>query len=414
MDYTLPSDWVEIGDSLIRFIDREVAPLEHEHRALLASERTLYAEDGRYAPAVTELRRKVRMRSAELGFYTAFSAEELGGGGLGAQAAAYIQERLNAHVGPSRHLIQTVVLPSPFTNGLSPVLKHLAPAVLEDYRNALASGDKTMCFGLSEPDAGSDVFGMRTRAVRKSDGDGDHWVISGTKQWITNAPYADYAMIFAVTDDEKARAHRGGITGFFVHTDTPGFTVPSVIPTMGHLGADIGIVTLDQVRVPDTHRLGPVDKGLSVALDGVNAGRLSMAASCLGLARWALAQALAYAKVRKTFGQPISEHQAVQIMLAECGMDIYATKTMIQHCAWLVDQGRPATKEVSIVKASSTEMLCRVMDRCMQIHGGMGLTNELRLEAGFRFARTMRIPDGTSEIQRRTIARRLLDGDTAF
>ncbi|MBB3176639.1 acyl-CoA dehydrogenase family protein [Variovorax sp. Sphag1AA] len=410
MDFTIPSEWVEIGDSLIRFIDREVAPLEHEYRALLGSERTLYTEDGRYAPKVTQLRKQVRMRSAELGFYTALAPESIGGGGLGAQAAAYIQERLNAHVGPSRHLIQTVVLPSPFTNGLTPVLRHLDPAVLDKHHDVIASGEKTLCFGLSEPDAGSDVFGMRTRAVR----DGDDWVITGTKQWITNAPYADCAMVFAVTDEEKARAHKGGITGFFLPTDTPGFAVPSVIPTMGHLGADIGIVTLDQVRVPDSHRLGPVDKGLSVALDGVNAGRLSMAASCLGLSRWALDQALAYSKVRKTFGQPIAEHQAVQIMLAECAMDIYAAKSMIQHCAWLVDQGRAATKEVSIVKAASTEAAGRVFDRCIQIHGGMGLTNELRLEEGYRFVRTMRIPDGTSEIQRRTIARRLLDGDTAF
>lgn len=410
MDFTLPDEWVAFGDALIRFIDREVEPLEKQHSALLSSERTIYTEDGRYAPAVTELRRRVRMLSAEAGFYTALSEESLGGAGLGAQAAVYIQERLNAHVGPSRHLIQTVVLPSPFSNGLSPVLKHMDPQVLDDYREQLASGEKTMCFGLSEPDAGSDVFGMRTRAIR----DGDDWLISGTKQWITNAPYADYAMIFAVTDEEKARAGRGGITGFFLATDTPGFAVPSTIPLMGHLGADIGIVTLDQVRVPDSHRLGPVDRGLSVALDGVNAGRLSMAASCLGLARWALDQALEYSKVRKTFGKPIAEHQSVQNMLAECAMDIYASKTMIQHCAWRVDQSLPATKEVSIVKASATEMLCRVMDRCIQVHGGMGLTNELRLEAGFRFARTMRIPDGTSEIQRRTIARCLLDGDTAF
>lgn len=410
MDFTLPGEWIDFGDSLIRFIDREIAAIEQEHRALLASERTIYTEDGRYAAAVLELRRRVRMRSAELGFYTALSPESLGGGGLPAQAAVYIQERLNAHCGPSRHLIQTVVLPSPFTNGLSPVLKHLAPAVLEQHHDLLASGEKTMCFGLSEPDAGSDVFAMRTRAVR----DGDHWVISGTKQWITNAPYADYAMIFAVTDEEKARARGGGITGFFVRTDAPGYATPSVIPTMGHLGADIGIITLDQVRVPDTHRLGPVDRGLSVALDGVNAGRLSMAASCLGLARWALDQALTYVKVRRTFDQPIAEHQAVQFMLAECAMDIYATKSMVRHCAWLVDQGQPATKEVSIVKASSTEMVGRVMDRCIQIHGGMGLSNELRLEEGYRFARTMRIPDGTSEIQRRTIARRLLEGDVAF
>ena len=410
MNFDVPSEWVDFGDALIRFIDREVAGLEYEHRALLASERTIYTDEGRYTPTVLALRRQVRMRSAELGFYTALAAESLGGGGLGTQAAVYIQERLNAHCGPERHLVQTVVLPSPFTNGLSPVLRHMDPAVLATCHESLASGDKTMCFGLSEPDAGSDVFGMRTRAVR----DGDHWIISGTKQWITNAPYADYAMIFAVTDEEKARAHRGGITGFFLPTRTAGFSVPSVIPIMGHLGADIGIVTLDNVRVPDNHRLGPVGQGLSVALDGVNAGRLSMAASCVGLARWALDQALAYAQVRKTFGHAIADHQAVQFMLAECAMDIYACKSMVRHCAWLVDSGQPATKEVSIVKASATEMVGRVMDRAIQIHGGMGLTNELRLEAGYRWARTMRIPDGTSEIQRRNIARRLLDGDTTF
>lgn len=410
MDFTIPGEWVEFGDALIKFIDREVTALEHEHRALLASERTIYDESGRYSAGVLALRRQVRMRSAELGFYTALADESLGGGGLGAQAAVYIQELLNAHCGPGRHLVQTVVLPSPFTNGLSPVLKHLDPAVLDACRDELASGEKTMCFGLSEPDAGSDVFGMRSRAVR----DGDHWVINGTKQWITNAPYADYAMVFAVTDEEKARAHRGGITGFFVRTDTPGFSVPSVIPTMGHLGADIGIVSLEDVRVPDRQRLGEVDRGLAVALDGVNAGRLSMAASCVGLARWALNQALDYAKVRKTFGQPIADHQAVQFKLAECAMDIYASKSMIRHCAWLIDEGKPATKEVSIVKASATEMVGRVMDHAIQVHGGMGLTNELRLEEGYRWARTLRIPDGTSEIQRRTIARRLLDGDAAF
>jgi len=251
---------------------------------------------------------------------------------------------------------------------------------------------------------------MRSRAVR----DGDDWVINGTKQWITNAPYADYAMVFAVTDEEKARANKGGITGFFLPTSTPGFSVPSVIPIMGHLGADIGIVSMENVRVPDSHRIGPVDRGLAVALDGVNAGRLGMAASCLGLSRWALDQAIEYSKVRKTFGQPIAEHQAVQIMLAECAMDIYATKAMIQHCAWLVDQGQAATKEVSIVKAAATEAAGRVFDRCIQVHGGMGVTNELRLEEGYRYVRTLRIPDGTSEIQRRTIAKRLLAGDTAF
>jgi len=147
-------------------------------------------------------------------------------------------------------------------------------------------------------------------------------------------------------------------------------------------------------------------------MDGVNAGRMGMAATCLGLARWALDQAVDYAKVRKTSGVPIAEHQAVQFMLAECAMDIYAAKSMIQNCAWRIDQGQAATAQVSMVKAFSTEMLGRVMDRSIQVHGAMGLTNELRIEEGYRFARVMRIPDGTAEIQRRTIARQLLTGRT--
>lgn len=406
MDFTIDSDTVAIAEAILRFIDREVLPLEERHRDLLASERTLFDASGRYVPEVLALRRQVRMRSAELGYYNLFGDEKLGGGGQGALVMAHVQEAINHRYGPARTLIQTVVLPSPFTNGLSPVLRHLAPGIFSRYGQDIASGNKTLCFGLSEPDAGSDVFAMKTRAVR----DGNAWVITGTKQWITNSPYADYAMVFALTDPEKAGQRRGGVTGFFVDTRTPGFSVPRIINTMGHLGGDTGVVVLDGVRVPDDHRLGAVDGGLAVAMDGVNAGRMGMAASCLGLARWALDQAVDYAKVRKTLGVPIAEHQAIQFMLADSAMDIYAAKAMIQNCAWRLDSGRAATAQVSMVKAFSTEMLGRVMDRSIQIHGGMGLTNELRLEEGYRFARVMRIPDGTGEIQRRTIARQLLNG----
>ena len=136
-----------------------------------------------------------------------------------------------------------------------------------------------------------------------------------------------------------------------------------------------------------------------------------MAGQCVGLARWALKQAVSYSKQRQTFGKPIAEHQAVQFMLAECAIDIYAARNMVQNCAWRIDQKLPVEGEISMVKAFSTEMLNRVMDKCIQIHGGMGLTNDLRLEAGYRWARSMRIPDGTTEIQKRTIARRVLSGD---
>ncbi|MFZ2661365.1 MAG: acyl-CoA dehydrogenase family protein [Rhodoferax sp.] len=406
MDFTIEPDTVAIAEAVLRFVEREVLPLQQRHHDLLGSERSLFDASGRYVPEVLALRQQVRKRSAELGFYTLFGDEKLGGGGQGAQVMAHVQEVLNHRVGPAQPLVQTVVLPSPFTNGLSPVLRHLKPDIFAHYRDGIASGDKTLCFGLSEPDAGSDVFGMRTRAVR----DGDEWVLTGTKQWITNSPYADYAMVFALTDPEAAARHKGGVTGFFVDTRASGFSVPRIINTMGHLGGDTGVIVLDGVRVRDDHRLGDVGRGLAVAMDGVNAGRLGMAASCLGLARWALDQAVDYAKVRKTFGVPIAEHQAIQLMLADSAMDIYAAKTMIQNCAWRLDSGRAANAQVSMVKAFSTEMLGRVMDRSIQIHGGMGLTNELRLEEGYRFARVMRIPDGTGEIQRRTIARQLLAG----
>ncbi|MBW8463434.1 acyl-CoA dehydrogenase family protein [Acidovorax sp.] len=406
MDFTIDPDTVAIAEAVLRFVEREVLPLQQRHHDLLGSERTLFDASGRYVPEVLALRQQVRRRSAELGFYTLFGDETLGGGGQGAQVMAHVQEVLNHRVGPAQPLVQTVVLPSPFTNGLSPVLRHLKPDIFAQYRDRIASGDKTLCFGLSEPDAGSDVFGMRTRAVR----DGDEWVLTGTKQWITNSPYADYAMVFALTDPEAAARHKGGVTGFFVDTRVPGFSVPRIINTMGHLGGDTGVIVLDGVRVRDDHRLGEVGRGLAVAMDGVNAGRMGMAASCLGLARWALDQAVDYAKVRNTFGVPIAEHQAIQLMLADSAMDIYAAKTMIQNCAWRLDSGRAVTAQVSMVKAFSTEMLGRVMDRSIQIHGGMGLTNELRLEEGYRFARVMRIPDGTGEIQRRTVARQLLTG----
>lgn len=401
---------IAIGDSLIRFLEREVAPLEDANRELLATDRTIFDEKGYFVEEVAALRRTVRMRSAEQGFYTMFGPEEIGGGGLGPVAAVYLNALLAEASGPGRVLVHPVVVPSPFTNGLSPVLTALGEDQRARFLPGLASGDKTLCFALSEPDAGSDVFGMKSRAVR----DGDDWIITGTKQWITNGPYAEYVMVFAVTDPELASRRKGGITGFFVETASAGFSVASTIPVMGHLGAEIGILSFDGVRVPDVQRLGETGQGLKVAMKGVNTGRLGLSATCIGLARWALNQALDYAKVRKTFGKPIGEHQAVQILLAESALDIYSAETMLMDCASKLEKGVRSIAETSMVKLHCTEAANRVFDRCIQVHGGMGLTNELRLEEGYRFTRSMRIPDGTSEIQRRTIARELLASGVSF
>ncbi len=400
MEFDVPEETRAIGEALLRFVEQEVVPLERSNAALFSNDRMIYDESGRYVPEVLALRRQVRVKSAEAGFYTMLAAEDLGGGGLPAAAAVYLQALIARTFGPGRHLIHHVVIPSPFTNGLSPVLQFLGDPLKARYLPGIAAGDKTLCFALSEPDAGSDAQAMRTRAIR----DGDGWVIDGTKQWITNSPYADYAIVFAAVDGD-----RRGITAFFVETAQPGFSVTGIIPVMGALGGDTGIIALEDLRVPDENRLGAVGQGLAVAMRGINAGRLGMAATCLGYAEWALAQATEYAKTRRSFGKPIAEHQAIQFHLAEAAMDIYAARTMLADCA-----RRPARGTVAMVKAFATEMLSRVTDRCIQVHGAMGLTNELRLEAGYRFARTMRIPDGTAEIQRRTIAAELLNGNLAF
>jgi acyl-CoA dehydrogenase len=410
VDFTVPEDVRAVIDALLRFIEQEVLPLEHEHAAVLEDERDRYQRDGRLVPEALELRRRVRNLSAEAGFYTMFGAEELGGGGLGAVAASYVHEAMNRRFGPGHALVKEIVIPSAFTNGLSPVLRYLRPELRERYLPAIARGDKTLCFGLSEPDAGSDVFNMKSRAVR----DGDDWVLNGTKQWITNSPYADYGMFFAITDPERFAQRQGGVTGFFIDTKTPGFNVTSTIPLMGHMGADIGIVSLENVRVPGDHILGEVHQGFQVAMDGVSKGRLGMAGACVGLAEWALDKAVEYAQQRVTFGKPIGEHQAIQMILAESAMEIYAAKNMVLNCAWQLDEGRKPIKELSMVKAYATEMLFRVMDRAIEVHGAMGLTNELKLEEGLRLARILRVPDGTGEIQRRTVARRLLAGDMEF
>jgi acyl-CoA dehydrogenase len=405
LDFDVPQDIQMVGEGLLRFIAQEVEPLERANAELLSNPRLTYDERGRYSPALLALKRQVRMKSAEAGFYTMLGDERLGGGGLGAVAGVHLQRLLARTYGPGRHLIYHVVVPSPFTNGLSPVLTFADDALKAQILPAIARGEKTLCFALSEPDAGSDVQAIRTQAVR----DGDDWVISGAKQWITNSPYADHALVFAATDPKAPRRDRK-ITAFLVDTTTSGFEVTGVIPLMGESGGDTGMIALNEVRVPDSRRLGEVGKGLTVAMQGINNGRLGMAATCVGYAEWALAMAAEYAKTRQTFGKPIAEHQAIQFNLADSAMDVFAAKAMLMGCAWRLDGGRPARGEIAMVKCFATEMLFRVMDRCIQVHGAMGLTNELRLEAGFRYARTMRIPDGTAEIQRRTIATELLNG----
>lgn len=397
----------EIIQALFGFVDKAVAPLEEKHRDLLGDPNRVFDDRGLMSPEYQDVSRQVRELSAEAGFYTLYGAEELGGGNLSASGIVAVQEAMHHRYGPERTLVHESVIPSPFTNGLSPLLLKVDDQLRAERLDAIRDGVATLCFALSEPDAGSDVFNIRTRATPVDGG----WVLNGQKQWISNAAHASHAFVFAVTDVDAVRERRGGITCFFVDTDTEGFSVDTGIPMMGSRGSNATIISLTDVKVTRQQVVGEEGAGLKLALGGISRGRLTMAATCIGLARWALDMSVEYANTRRTFGKTIGEHQLVQAKLAEMAMEIYLCHSAVLRTAEMVDAGRSCVKETSIVKARCTEMVGKVLDEAIQVHGGLGLTNELGLEAGYRYARMLRIPDGTSEIQRRTVAQCLLRGD---
>jgi acyl-CoA dehydrogenase len=403
-----------------QFVDSEVLPMEQQMGDILIDERKFFDEKGRAVDAVIDAKRQVRMKSSNAGYYAMFAPESVGGGGLGVRSMVFVEEALYRKYGPGRPLITwakgflTQPTIASFVDGPSHMLVSVSDSVRKDYLPAICAGEKMVCFALSESDAGSDVWGIKTRAKR----DGDDWVINGSKQWITNSPYADYAVVFAITDEDQIAQRRGGISAFFVETTADGYTFDGVLPVMGHQGGDCGSMSFDNLRVPADRLIGVQDQGFQIAMFGISEGRISISANCIGMCGFALDRSLEYAQQRMSFGKPISEYQAIQFMLADMAIDIFTMKYMVLQTAALVETfpqtGRLPVKEISIAKAYAVEKAQEVYDRAIQIHGGMGLTNEVPLNEGFRVARTLRIPDGTGEIQRRTIARQMLRGDTVF
>jgi acyl-CoA dehydrogenase len=396
------ADLQPILDGLCEFITRTVLPLEDTHRDLLGDPTRCYDERGARAPETQDLCRQVRVAAAEAGYYTMFAPEQVGGAGLGAAALYAVWETIGRTAGGGRLLPYETV--GHWTSGPSFLLSELRPATRAKVAEDVMAGRETTCFGMSEPDAGSDAWSMRTRAER----DGDGWVLNGTKQWISHAAEASYAFIWAVTDEQKRRERTGGITCFFVPADSPGFHVDSVIRLFERVGGNEAIVSLSDVRVSDDQIVGQLDDGFALALRGVSDGRLYNAGHCVGLAQWALDIATAHAQTRRAFGQPIASYQGVSFMLADSAIDIYAAKTMSEDCARRIDRGEAAVKELSMVKAFTTEATFRAIDRCMQVCGAIGLTNEMRLVEAWHHARMVQIADGTGQIMRRNIARQIL------
>ena len=423
-DVGIPEDIRDIVKASVigiqQFIDSAVLPMERDLGDVLTNERKFFREDGRATEEVLDARRQVRMKSAEAGYYGMFAPESVGGGGLGVRSMVFVEEGMYRKYGPGRPLITWAkgFLSQPtiasFVDGPSHMLVSVSDGVRQDFLPSVANGEAMVCFALSEADAGSDVWGIKTRARR----DGDDWVINGSKQWITNSPYADYAIVFAVTNEEMMAQRKGGISAFFVETTAPGYSFDGVLPVMGHVGGDCGSMTFDNVRVPADRLVGPLDQGFQIAMLGISEGRVSISANCIGMCEYALDRSLEYSQQRMSFGKPISEYQAIQFMLADMAINIFTMKYMVLQTAALVETfpqtGRLPVKEISMAKAYAVEKTQECYDHAIQVHGGMGLTNELQLNEGFRIARTLRIPDGTGEIQRRTIARQMLRGDTAF
>jgi acyl-CoA dehydrogenase len=401
----LPPETVEILEGLRSFLHTEVIARHERHADLLDDPRRRYRPDGRYAEEVEALQRDVRMASARAGYYHMVVPAELGGGGEGA-VTMYAAWELIHRVCGARHWLAHEAL-AHWATGPSFVFAAASEEARQKVLPQLLSGEKTMCFMMSEPGAGSDVWTMTTRAEPRPGG----WRISGTKQWISNGPHADFALVFAVTDTEAARARKGGITAFLVPTDAPGFRLDSVITLYGHIGGNHGILSLDGVEVDETAVVGEPGQGLRLGLGGIAQGRLFNAGKAVGLARWALEQAVEYAKERTTFGVKLIDNQGIAFPLAECATQIYAAHRMGLHAAELVDAGRPALKEVAMAKMFSVEMGTRVIDRAMQTFGGMGLTSEMGFADAWQALRTVQIADGSSEILRRLVAGRLAKGD---
>ncbi|UDQ89283.1 acyl-CoA dehydrogenase family protein [Xanthobacter autotrophicus] len=284
--------------------------------------------------------------------------------------------------------------------GCMPIVKFGTPAQKERFLPKLASGEWIGGFALTEPQAGSDAAALRTRARR----DGDHYVLSGAKQFITSGKNGDVIIVFAVTDPD---AGKKGISAFIVPTNTPGYEVVRVEEKLGQHSSDTCQLAFNDMRLPADLRLGSEGEGLKIALSNLEGGRIGIASQCVGMARAAFEAARTYAKERVTFGKPIMEHQAVAFRLADMATRIEAARQMVLHAASLREAGLPCLTEASMAKLFASEMAEQVCSAAIQTFGGYGYLADFPVERIYRDVRVCQIYEGTSDVQRIVIARGL-------
>ena len=339
--------------------------------------------------------REALQELAELGALGMVVPEEWGGAGMDYMSLVLALEEIAAGDGATSTIVSVQnSLPCGILNRFG------SDAQKEAWLKPLARGEKLGCFCLTEPHVGSDASAIRTAAVRE----GDEWVLNGVKQFITTGKHADMAIVFAVTD--KA-AGKKGITCFLVPANAPGYQVGRIEEKMGQKASDTTQILFEDCRIPADAVIGEEGQGYKIALSNLEAGRIGIAAQCLGMARAALEAAVKYAQEREAFGKPIFEHQAVNFRLADMATRLEAARQLVWHAASLKDAGRPCLKEASMAKLFASEMAESVCSDAIQVHGGYGYVSDFPVERIYRDVRVCQIYEGASDIQRLVIGRAL-------
>ena len=381
MHFQLSHEHTMLVDTVRSFIETELYPHEDE------VERTDAIRP--------ELALHIQAKAIEVGLYAANMPEQYGGGGLDNLGLTLLEREL----GRASYGLQMLVARP------SNILRGCTGTQVEEYLLPTIRGERHDCLAMTEPNAGSDVRGMQTRAVRE----GDSYVINGSKHFISHADMADYVILFAATDVEQTKAGpKKKITGFLVDFDTPGLTRRRGPACVSHRGYHQCELFFDNVRVPISKRLGEEGKGFELMGEWLGATRLTVAATSVGRGRRVLDLATEWAATRKQFGQPIGRFQGTGFKLADMATELEAADLLTLQAAWKCDQGRMTDSDAAMAKLFASEALARITDQTLQIFGGMGLMSSLPIERYWRDARVERIWDGTSEIQRHIISRAML------
>jgi alkylation response protein AidB-like acyl-CoA dehydrogenase len=380
MDLSLSDEEREIRDWVRTFVTREIMPLESS---------VLERERGGERGLTREELRGLREKAQQAGFFGVQTPEEYGGMALGAVMTALIEVELGRSF-----------VPFSFGGDADNILYSANDEQQQRYLLPTISGERISCFAITEPGAGSDARNIRTSAVR----DGDEWVINGEKTFITFGDVADFVMVFAVTDKEKGAD--GGVTCFLVDREAGWTSAP--IPTMGQWGP--ASLAFQDVRVPHSAILGEEGRGFELAMRWIGRGRYLLPARALGACERLVEMGMEHARQRVTFGEPIANRQAIQWMVADSAVEIEALRWLVLSAAWQVDHGIDSRQSQSMAKLYGGVKANEIVDRVLQMHGGMGYTRELPVERWYRELRVLRIYEGTDEIQRRTISRNLLSG----